>query len=314
MPNRRSFLAGIAVGGIALHPAIAAPQEKQQRRFTLDLRTGSIGVQAGFREAMTLAEKHGFESITPNPKFLAGLDRGQLDALRQQLREKELKWGSAGLPVDFRNDESAFRNSLQNLPRVAERLQKAGVERMGTYIRPAHKELTYRANFRSHVNRLRQCASVLNDHGLRFGLEYVGPKTSWTSQRHSFIHTMAETRELIAEIGTGNVGLILDSWHWYTAHETIEDLAELTNDDVVACDLNDAPAGIEVDQQIDNRRELPAATGVINLRGFLGALVAMQFDGPVRAEPFNQQLNAMDNETACAATARAMRKAFALLE
>ena len=106
---------------------------------------------------------------------------------------------------------------------------------------------------------------------------------------------------------------MLDSWHWYTAHETAADLRTLENRDVVACDLNDAPAGIAVDQQIDNRRELPAATGVINLQEFLEVLVEIGYDGPIRAEPFNRILNEMENETAVAETAEAMRKTFTLI-
>ncbi|HON06675.1 MAG TPA: sugar phosphate isomerase/epimerase, partial [Verrucomicrobiota bacterium] len=60
----------------------------------------------------------------------------------------------------------------------------------------------------------------------------------------------------------------------------------------------------------DNKRELPAATGVIDLKGFLMALAKIGYDGPVRAEPFNQTLNNMDNEQACASTIAAMKKAF----
>jgi hypothetical protein len=37
-------------------------------------------------------------------------------------------------------------------------------------------------------------------------------------------------------------------------------------------DLNDAPH-LSIDQQVDDRRELPAATGVIPIKEFLGALV-----------------------------------------
>jgi len=59
--------------------------------------------------------------------------------------------------------------------------------------------------FSKHASRLRDIAKVLKDHNLRFGLEYVGPKTSWASRRYPFIHTMAEMKELIAEIDTGNV-------------------------------------------------------------------------------------------------------------
>ena len=100
-------------------------------------------------------------------------------------------------------------------------------------------------------------------------------------------------RELIAEIGRDNVGLVLDSWHWYTAGETAEDLRGLANRDVVACDLNDAPRSVPVDQQRDGVRELPCATGVIDLRAFLKALAAIGYDGPVRAEPFNATLRTM---------------------
>ena len=37
----------------------------------------------------------------------------------------------------------------------------------------------------------------------------------------------------------------------------------MKNEDIVAVHLNDAPAGVPVDRQVDNRRELPmAATGL----------------------------------------------------
>jgi sugar phosphate isomerase/epimerase len=125
---------------------------------------------------------------------------------------------------------------------------------------------------------------------------------------------MAETKDLIAEIGADNVGFILDSWHWYTANETVDDLLTLTNTDIVACDLNDAPSGRHVDEQIDNQRELPTATGVIDVKAFLDALISLEYDGPIRAEPFNADLNQMDNDEAVAATATAMKSAFALVQ
>ena len=100
----------------------------------------------------------------------------------------------------------------------------------------------------------REVGKVLGDHGVRLGLEYVGPKTSWSATRYPFIHTMAEMRELIAAIDQPNVGLVLDSWHWYTAHETAADLLRLKGSDVVCCDLNDAPAGVPIDEQKDLAR------------------------------------------------------------
>jgi sugar phosphate isomerase/epimerase len=108
--------------------------------------------------------------------------------------------------------------------------------------------------------------------------------------------------------------VVVDSWHWYTARDTEAELLALSAHDVVSADLNDAPAGLPIEQQIDNRRELPSATGVIDLKAFLNALVKIGYDGPVRAEPFNQALNELDNEAACAATIGAMKKAFGLIQ
>ena len=282
-------------------------------RFTMDLRCSSIGVRADQQTAIRLAARHGFESVTPHPEYLSGLSDAERATLLAELQDRGLVWGAAGLPVDFRHDGAKFEEDLQRLPKLARAMQQAGVTRVGTWLTPGHDELTYVANFRQHAKRLRACADIFLDHGLRLGLEYVGPKTSRSARRHSFVHTMAETKDLIAEIDRNNVGFVLDSWHWYTAHESVTDLRTLTNQDIIACDLNDAPAGIPIDEQIDNRRELPAATGVIDVRAFLGVLKEIGYDGPVRAEPFNRTLNGKEDDAAVAATAQAMRAAFALV-
>ena len=321
--TRRMFVGSAAAFGfsavyLGLRRASAVGRDenaaRKQRKMTIDLRCGSIGVSVDQLRAIELAHRHGFESVTPAGPFLATLPDDAMAALRSDLKAKRLVWGAAGLPVDFRGDETTFQQGLFELPAIALGLQRAGATRVGTWLRPGHDERTYRRNFDLHARRLRAISVVLAGHGLRFGLEYVGPKTSWTSARYPFIHTLAETLELISAIDVKGVGLVLDSWHWYTAGETVDDLLALENQQVVACDLNDAPAGVAVDEQMDLRRELPAATGVIDLAGFLSALVEIGYDGPVRAEPFNQALNQMDDEQAVAATAAAMRKAFAAVD
>ena len=304
---RRTAIGAAALGGLTHVGAAPAPK----RGFKLSLRCHSVGIRADQRRAIDLAHRQGFESVTPDARHIAGLSETEAKELKAELDEKGLTWGATDFPVAFRRDDASFRTSLERLPKICASLAHAGVTRLGTAIFPANRTLTYRQNFRLHVRRLRESAKVLADHGQRAGFEYIGPKTLWASSRHTFIHTLAETRELLAEIGEENVGVILDSWHWYTAHEDAEDLRALTNDDVVACDLNDAPAGVEIDRQIDSRRELPTATGVIDIRAFLGELVRMKYDGPVRAEPFNKTLNELGDEEAAAATVTAMKKAFA---
>jgi sugar phosphate isomerase/epimerase len=124
---------------------------------------------------------------------------------------------------------------------------------------------------------------------------------------------MAEMKDLIAEIGTGNVGIVLDSWHWWQAGDTVEDILALQGDQIIQVHLNDAPTGVAKDAQLDNRRELPMATGVIDAGAFLSALNQIGYDGPVCAEPFSRSLNALGSDAACAATIEALKKAVALI-
>jgi sugar phosphate isomerase/epimerase len=313
--NRRSLLCTTVWTSVACMAASSRllGQPAPGRQFTIDLCPGRIGVNATQPQAIDLAAEFGFESVEPFGSYLADLSPGQLADLQSELQAKHLVWGAAGLSVEFRKDDATFAQGMAQLPQLCAGLQRAGVTRVGTWLRPSHEQLTYLANFRQHAVRLRQVATVLNAHGLRLGLEYVGPRTSRSKQRYAFIHTMVETKELLAEIGTDNVGLVLDSWHWYTAEEDVAALRTLSNQDVVAVDLNDAPAGLPVQDQIDNRRELPVATGVIDVKAFLEALVAIGYDGPVRAEPFNQPLNALDDRSAVEATALAMKQAVGLI-
>lgn len=102
-----------------------------------------------------------------------------------------------------------------------------------------------------------------------------------------------------------------ERWHWYTSGESAADILALTNNDIVNIDLNDAPSGVTVEQQVDSKRELPSATGVIDIKTFLSALRKIGFDGPIRAEPFNAELRKLPKEQALAATIASLRKAFA---
>lgn len=120
---------------------------------------------------------------------------------------------------------------------------------------------------------------------------------------------MAETKQPIAEIDIPNLGFILDSWHWWTSHETGDDVRTLSGEDLVSADLSDAPGGVARDQQYDNQRELALATGVIEIGEFLEAIVAIGCDGPVCSEPFHKRLNEREDDEAGRTSGEALRRA-----
>ncbi len=315
--SRRRFVSATTLGVAGLSRAAfsasppAGPQDLK-RKFYKILSLGRIGFKGSFQESVELAVKHGFEGVDPDPGYFSQISDDEMQKALDDLKARNLRLGAAGLPVEFRKDEATFSEGLKKLPGAAGVLERAGVTRVSTWVLSFSDDLTYLQNFRQHAYRLRACAEVLEDHGQRLGLEYVGPKTSWVSARNPFLHTLSETKELLVAIGTDKLGVQLDSYHWYNAGETQEDLLTLRNQDVVTVDINDAPAGVLRDKLVDLSRELPAATGVVPIKRFLDALVEIGYDGPIQAEPFNAALRAMPIDQACAATAAAINKAFAI--
>ena len=315
--NRRSFIKVATLSSAAaLMPfsTVKASSPHGSRKFRMSLNPGAIGVSVNQNELLEAASKHGFEAIVPFSGTLAGWSDDEIKAFLAEMKSKDITWGAAGLPYNFRGDQEAQAKGISELPKHAKALEKAGVTRMATWIMPTHDSLTYLQNMDLHASRLKEAVKILGEHGISFGLEYVGPKTLMAAKKFSFVHTMAECLELIDAIGEPNVGFQLDTFHWFCAGETKEDLLALNKDKIITVDLNDARKGFTADEQIDGKRELPMATGIIDTKSFMEALVEIGYDGPVRAEPFNQPLRDMDKEDALKATYSAMSKAFSLVD
>ncbi len=303
--DRRNFFYAAA--------SVAAMAAGNARRHSMQyhLSCGAIGVKASQQQAIDYAAKYGFDCVDADGTYLASLSDAALARLLDDMKAKNVGWAMADLPVEFRRDDAAFASGLKGFPAYAKALRRARVERVTTWIMPTHATRTYLANFRVHAKRLREVAAILEAENLRFGMEYVAPRTLLVMEKFPFLHTMAEMKELIADIQHPNVGIVLDSWHWYCAGDTAKDLLSLKASDVVSVDLNDAPKGIPVGQQIDSKRELPAATGVIDVKAFLASLKEIGYHGPVRAEPFNDVVNKMAADDALRATIASLEKAFA---
>ncbi len=315
--SRRTFCRSAIASAAALYfagPLLPASAAKGKVKFYKNLAPGHIGVQANQRQALEYAVKYGFDSITPSLGEFQNKSASEIREWVRLMKEKGIRYGGGGLPVEFRRDEDRFKSDLAKLPKQAGVLKQLGVTRVATWIMPGHRELTYRQNFDMLTKRFRQVAKILKDNDIRLGLEFVGPRTTRSRSRFAFICTHIEMMELVEAIGTGNVGLLLDSWHWYTSHGTVDELLELSNNDVVHVHVNDAPAGIDLDKQVDNRRALPATTGVIDMKGFINAMVKIGYDGPVECEPFDQQLRQMDNDAALKKTIDSLNRAWDLIE
>lgn len=270
------------------------------------MNPSAIGITLDWESCLPIARNASFEGID------LVLDvHVAASWYREELDRHGLKVGGMSLPLHMRDDEAAFSARLEALPAIATRAREVGLTRFHTWIMPWSETLTWKENFRFHVERLGMVARVLEREGCRLGLEFLGPRTCREGHRYSFAHTMEGMLDLCAAVG-GNCGLLLDSWHWHTSLGTIEEIAGLSSNQVVYVHINDAPAGIPIEQQQDLVRRIPGETGVIDLPGFLAALRRIGYDGPVVPEPFEKSLGEMAPADAAARVGTALKRIWNL--
>lgn len=277
------------------------------------LSPGAIGVRtATLEEAIAAAQTGGFEGVEYNPREVADrIERQGAADVRALFQAARIHPAGFGLPTDWRTSKENWEQSLLELPRLAKAAQTIGGARTMTWIMPCSNDLNFDANYRFHVERFRPIARILADNDCLLGLEFIGPKTLRDSQKYPFVHTLEAMLRMGHDIGP-NVGLLLDCWHWHTSHGTLEEIRRLKPEQIAYVHVNDAPAGIETDDQIDSVRDLPGATGVIDIAGFLQALQSIGYQGPVTPEPFKKELGALpDDTTRLQTVGAAMDKIFA---
>lgn len=276
-----------------------------------NLSTGAVGIRADMKEGLTLAKNAGFDGLDLNIVEAQQIaEENSLQYVKDLWTDAGIEMGGWGFGVNWRGSDSDYYAGLSQLPARAELAAELGCFRTTTVVGPASNDLTFQENWDFSVKRLRSVAEILSTHGHSIGLEFIGPATSRKRAKHLFAYSMDAMLGLAAAIGTGNVGLLFDTWHWYTCRSTVDDVRKLSASDVVYVHINDAPAGIDPYEQIDNIRCLPAETGVIPLTELMQILTEIGYEGPVTPEPFSKELNAMEPSDAAKATAESLNQVW----
>jgi sugar phosphate isomerase/epimerase len=262
------------------------------------------------KDDVRLAADNGYEGINFNivDDFQAEPDPLKIKDL---LLRNGLKPGGFGLPVDYRGAKENYDGDMKKLPAYCEYAKAIGMDRCITWIIASHDTLDYKANYQLHKERLTPVAKLLEDYGIRLGIEFVGPVTERKARKYEFIHNLDTLMELLHDIGTSNVGILMDAWHWDMAGQTYADFKKIPgNRWVVLAHINDAPKGVAPEEQKDLVRELPGATGIIKIGDFFKGLQDLNYDGPVYVEPFNELLKKMPIEEAVKTAKAAMDKVW----
>jgi sugar phosphate isomerase/epimerase len=320
--GRREFLEWAALGAAALAlPGCrtAAPRTSAARSpMFVSLPPWAVARNVAWPEQARLAARVGYEGI--DWAFGAAKAAG-VDATRALLAELGIVPTIVNLPMSatLGPDDAVFDAQLAGLAEDAAFCAAIGCTRFQLVLGPTTLAGQSKESRWEQVRRrLARVGGVIAPHGMRLGVEFLGPLYFRTRQQPGatvpavpFVWTLRETLAL-AEASAPNVGVTLDAWHWHHSGGTVADIRAADASRIVHVHVSDARA-MPPEQVRDDMRLLPGE-GVIDLVGFFGALKAIGYRGGVAPETIGPRIpDTMSAEEsariALAATTAVMRKA-----
>ena len=262
----------------SLHGSILKAGYSLEEMLALAKRFGLPGVDASFGAVRALVKET--SPATARDLFVA---HGALPAFM------------GFIPAGIFSPEAEFMQSLDQFSENCAVAASLGCQRTGSYF-PNRMSLPPDEARRILRDRTGILAERAEPHGVAIGLEFLGLRTFRLDEPHAFINNVPDTVTMLRETGRPNVGLILDSFHYFTSGGDLGQIRSLRAEDIVHLHVNDAPHA-DVMSLEDTDRVLPGR-GVIDLVGWFQAIAEIDYDGYVAIEIFDEAFRSQDREVA----------------
>ncbi|MFD0484335.1 sugar phosphate isomerase/epimerase family protein [Kineococcus sp. GCM10028916] len=137
------------------------------------------------------------------------------------------------------------------------------------------------------AGNVREAADIAADHGLELYLEPL----AWARLNHC-----RHALRIIETAGRPNVGIALDTWHFWSTGDTLEEVAALPPELIKAVHLSD---GLDLDREHDVadqgvHRNVVIGGGAIPLQQWVDAIKSTGYDGWWVSEMFSDRANEHD--------------------
>ncbi|WP_344798559.1 sugar phosphate isomerase/epimerase family protein [Frondihabitans peucedani] len=147
--------------------------------------------------------------------------------------------------------------------------------------------LDERAAVRVAGANVRDAADIASGYGLDIYLEPL----AW-----AHLNRCRHALQLIEEAGRDNVGIALDTWHFWTTGDTLDEVRALPAELIKAVHLSD---GLDLDRQNDvpdqtRHRDVVIGGGAIPLQQWVDAIKTTGYDGWWVSEMFSTRANEQD--------------------
>lgn len=127
---------------------------------------------------------------------------------------------------------------------------------------------------------LEELGSIADSQGVGLAFEFLG-------QTDCSVQTLALADEIVRQVDRKNVGLVIDSFHFYTGGSTIESIASLDSDRLFIFHINDAEKLPR--EHLEDRHRLLPGLGILPLTEIIGALKRIGYDSVASVEIFRPE-------------------------
>ena len=251
------------------------------------------GASLPLEERAALAQRSGYQGLDFSLGDIQSV--GSPEAVKAILERHNLEPSTVGgvLGAQVIVPEEEWAPALAQVREKAQQAAAVGGARTGTVL-PCRADDPKDTLWPLVVKRIKQLDEALDGTGVRLGMEFLGVKTLRLERPHPFVQSMAEFNTLLEEAGAKNVGITLDSYHWYSANDTLDTIKQTPANRIVLLHVNDAK-DLPRDQLMDQDRLLPGE-GVIPLADWLAAIDSTGFDGFIALEVLGPRLADVDAE------------------
>ena len=135
------------------------------------------------------------------------------------------------------------------------------------------------------VRVLNELADIADNYDVSLGFEFLG-------QTDCSVQTLAQAKEIVTAVGRPNVGLIIDSFHFYAGRSTIDMIDSVDPASIYIFHLNDSE-DLPLEKLEDRHRLLPGL-GILPLREMFSAFERIGYDRVASIEIFRPEYWEMD--------------------
>lgn len=130
------------------------------------------------------------------------------------------------------------------------------------------------------VTVLRELASIAERHGVALAFEFLG-------QKDCSVQTLSLADEIVVNVNRRNIGLVIDSFHFYAGRSTIRMIDTLDPKRLFIFHIDDAE-NLSIDRLTDAHRLLPGL-GILPLKEIIAAFRKIGYDANASVELFRPE-------------------------